>query len=421
MRRMTRRPQANLCKNIKPDDYDEDSDEELDGTAAHCAACYRADNQNHKWRRLVTLPCCGTNGRETDSSTRFCAACILRMAVTRSTSSNNSEYRLMDDEPDEYPVRKFYEKNSQTNNRRFCECPRCRDILLVKIKGLRPVYDDSDDNYSENDCDCSDCEVERRERAERTETMTAKSISLHIPSFRAKCWYIGRKRGVAKLLWKVSLLHHNFISYEALGGDEDNANILHLTSWGIIEKIPGRRNSSLYRIDKTNQAKLNKIFQLKDPSEKDQKSEMILMSDIGPCLLYAAWRHLRDEYRLDRSLRILNRFFFLSLHFFGLLPMLPLPWWQELIVTALIIFSTALVAQFLCVLAVYAATFFGVGLSVCYFLKCTNNMKSCWWHAVILSFLVYKLNKWFYESPYLSWSVLVAPKAMVPVKKFLWG
>ena len=53
----------------------------------------------------VTLPCCGTKGRETKSSTRFCAACILKLAVTRASSSNTSEYRRFDDEPDEYPVR----------------------------------------------------------------------------------------------------------------------------------------------------------------------------------------------------------------------------------------------------------------------------------------------------------------------------
>lgn len=222
-----RRTGENLSRNISPDNDDEDSEdsdeEQLEDNSARCAACLRIDNQSHKWRRLVTLPCCGTNGREDNSSTRFCAACILKLAITRPAASNTSEYRLFEDEPDEYPVRKFYQKSLQTDSRRFCECPRCRDILLVKLKGLKtaPKQDDDDDS-SECDCDCSDCEAERRKRhAERKDAKTAKSISVHVPSFKAKIWHIGRKRSVAKLLWKVTVLHHNFLSFEALGGDEE--------------------------------------------------------------------------------------------------------------------------------------------------------------------------------------------------------
>eukprot|EP00579_Thalassiosira_antarctica_P009393 CAMPEP_0201916172 /NCGR_PEP_ID=MMETSP0903-20130614/5873_1 /ASSEMBLY_ACC=CAM_ASM_000552 /TAXON_ID=420261 /ORGANISM="Thalassiosira antarctica, Strain CCMP982" /LENGTH=481 /DNA_ID=CAMNT_0048451923 /DNA_START=121 /DNA_END=1563 /DNA_ORIENTATION=+ len=286
----SRRPHENLSTKIRPDDDVEDSDEEYEDTAVTCAACYRTDDQSHKWRRLVTLPCCGTHGRETNSSTRFCAACILKLAVTRPNSSNTSEYRMYEDEPDEYPVRKFYQKNVQTNNKRFCECPRCRDILLVKIKGVKLANGDSDDDSSENECDCSDCEAEERKRiAERKDAFTAKSISLHIPSFKAKCLYVGRKRDVAKLLWKVALLHHNFMPFEALGGDEDKAILLRLTGWGVIEKVPGKRNTSLYRIGKENQKKLIKFFRLQNPSEKDEKSQLLLISDIEPCLVYAAW------------------------------------------------------------------------------------------------------------------------------------
>jgi len=425
-RRNARRPRENLSSNIRPDDDDEDSDEEHeDSTTARCAACFCVDNQNHKWRRLVTLPCCGTNGRERNSSTRFCAGCILKLAVTRADSSNTSEYGLYDDEPDEYPARKFYQKSVQTENRRFCECPRCRDIILVKIKGVKPAYeDDSDDDDDEdsdesNDCDCSTCEAEREERnTKRKGAKTAKSVSVHVPSFKAKCWHIGRKRGIAKLLWKVALLHHNFMPYEALGGDEEQSTILRLTGYGIIEKVPGHKNKSLYRMDKQNQTKLIKFFRHKNPSEKDQKAECSLVTEMQTCMMFAAWRHLRDEYRIDRSLRMLNRFFFLGLLFFGYLPPLPLHWWQELVVTALILFAVALSAQFLCVLVVYALVFFGVGLSVCFVLR---RSKSCWWQVILVSYFVYRLNVFFYANPYLSWSVLVAPKAMVPVKKMIWG
>jgi len=117
----------------------------------------------------------------------------------------------------------------------------------------------------------------------------------------------------------------------------------------------------------------------------------------------------------------LNRLFALLLHFFGYLPPLPLSWWQELTVTALNAFSVAMIGQFLCVFIVYTSTFFGVGLSTCYVLKRSNNLRSFWWKAIIVSYFAYRLNKLFYHSPYLSWNTLVSPKAMVPVKAFFWG
>lgn len=373
----------------------------------------------------MTLPCCGTNGKEEKSSTRFCAACLLKLAVTRADSTNTGEYRIYDDEQGQFPIRKFYSKSIQSENRRVCDCPRCRDVLIVKIKGIKTVvnYDSDDDDSSDNDCDCSDCEAERQERIQsRLSLKTAKGISVHIPSFKAKCWYIGRKKGIARLLWKVSLLHNNFLSYQALGGDDDRGTILKLVGYGIIQRVPGKRSTNVYRIEKDNQTKLIKFFKLpKKVSENDKKSEMQLMSDLQTSVVYSAWRHLRDEYRLDRSLRMLNRFFFISFSYFGYLPPLPLNNVQELIVTALVVFGVSLIAQFVCILLVYAVVFFGVGLSVCYVLRRSNRFKECWWQAIILSYLVYRVNKSFYESPWLSWSVFFAPKAVIPLKKLLWG
>lgn len=443
-----RRAGANrLSSNIVPDDddeYDSDvdgGDERVDDDDAgqKCAACFRIEDRNRKWRRLVTLPCCGTNGREANSSTRFCAACMLKLAVTRpSHSPNSGEYRAYDDEPDEYPAKKFYQKkNLQNDNRRFCECPRCRDVLLVKINGVRPASfaeehgddDDGDSTESDDYCDCPDCEAERRERkANRKGAKTARSISLRVPSFKAKCWYAGRKRGVAGFLWRASMLHNDFMPLEALGGEDERATVERLIGWGIIEKGAGTNNvngnskNTVYRMDVENQRALIKFFRLKDPiSEKDRKSEESLTYDLGARVGYSAWRHLREERRVDRAARMVNRFFLIGLHFNGNLPPLPLSWRQEVVVSALIIFSLALAVQFACVLIVYALAFFGVGLSVCYALRRSNSIRSSWWICIIVSYFAYRLNDFFYQSPYLKWSVLVSPKAMVPVKKILWG
>jgi len=80
-------------------------------------------------------------------------------------------------------------------------------------------------------------------------------------------------------MWKISLLHHNLLSFEALGGDESRGEILKLAGYGIIKRVPGKRNKNVYRIDKDSQANLIKFFKLpKKPSEKDEKSEMVLVS-----------------------------------------------------------------------------------------------------------------------------------------------
>ena len=409
---------ANLNTRIRPDDDNEESDDEIESNAARCAACFRIGNQNHKWRRLgkahLLLYCkvvildygskltCSFHflGRENTSSTRFCAACILKLAVTRVHPSSTDEYRLHDDEPYHWPVKKFYHESDQYDNRCFTQCPRCRDVLLVKIKGVKPT---SDDESSESDCgcDCSDCEAERMAKKETSKT--AWSTSVHAPSIMAKCWHLGRKRGGANLLWRVSLLHHNFMSFEALGGDSEKAMIDQLAGYGVIEKVPGERNESLYRIDKENQA-LIKFFHLEHPAEEkdSQNHQCKLTAELSVCMVYSAWRHTKDEYRIDQSLRSLNRLCFLTFYTFGMLPPLPISWRQELVVTVLIFFLASLAAQFLCILIVYGLFFVGAGLSVIYVLKRSNNVKLCWWQVILVSYFLYRMCKFFYGNPNLS-------------------
>jgi hypothetical protein len=45
-------PSDPQSSNIRPDNDAEESDDEIDSSAARCAACFRVGNQNHKWRRL---------------------------------------------------------------------------------------------------------------------------------------------------------------------------------------------------------------------------------------------------------------------------------------------------------------------------------------------------------------------------------
>jgi len=74
---------------------------------------------------------------------------MLRMATTTRSEDPavTGEYDRWDDERYEYPVKKFYSKdNLETESRRFIECPRCRNLLLVKIMGLRTVPNDDYDD-----------------------------------------------------------------------------------------------------------------------------------------------------------------------------------------------------------------------------------------------------------------------------------
>ena len=360
----------------------------------------------------MTLPCCGAYGRESNSSTRFCAGCVLKLAVTRADSSNSDEYHTYDDERDDYPVKKFYKESEQTDNRRFIQCPRCRDVLLVRIKGVKSSNDDEASDSDSSPCDCSTCKAERLNKSPKT----AKAISVHAPTFMAKCLYFGRKKGGAELLWKVSLLHHNFLSYKVLGGDEE-ALIHKLVGCGIIERIPGGMNKNVYRIDKKNQASLIRFFHLIEPTEEESVSQFKMTLDLAMSLVFATWGHLKDEYRIDRSLRCINRVCFLALHKFGFLPPLPLDWWQELVVNLLVAYSAILASQFLCILVAYALVFASVGLSVCYVLKRSNNIKSIWWQTIIASYFVFTVCTYFWWSPFPSWRLF--PNATTAVKKLV--
>ena len=161
-RSSSRRTNSKLSSQIRPVDDDQCDFDIAEDYEPRCSACYRRDDPAHPWRRLVTLPCCGTNGREEKSSTRFSAGCLLKLAVTKSCSSENNEYTNYETEPDTFPVKRFYEKDIQNDSRRFFECPRCRSVLLIKIKGLKP---DEDDDDSDCECMCDECVSERNRKA----------------------------------------------------------------------------------------------------------------------------------------------------------------------------------------------------------------------------------------------------------------
>jgi len=367
----------------------------------------------------VTLPCCGLEGKEETSSTRFCAACMLQMAMTRPDPSTSNEYPPWDREPLEPPVDQFYRNDCQTETCRFIECPRCRDILIVNIeKQLSHNMDDESDDDESSGCDCSDCRP-NRVADDWTHPKTAQSITVQRPSFKDRCQYAGKKVGVAQILWRAACLHYSFMPREALGRNSENTEILRLVSWGILNRVPGKKNAEeLFRMDRGDQVELIKIFDLQHIHTTEESEKLIvgLLAGMG-CSI---WTFLK-EFRIDRAFRMANRSGLLILFMKNFLPPFPLSMWQEWVVTALNVFLVTMMIQFVCIAIIYAASFFGVGLSVCYFLRCSNNSKSSWWLLALGSYFAYRFATCIYNSPSITLFGMVAPKAVVAIKEFIYG
>lgn len=389
-----------------------DEESEDDDNAAKCAICFLKHDQSNKWRRLLTLPCCGLEGKEKTSSTRFCAACILKMATTRSSDpSISNEYPSFAEERYETPVEQFYSNDCQTETKRFIECPRCRDLLAVNIE--RPKNYDSDDES----CDCSDC---RPNGNDWTDPKTAKSISVRTPSFKERCRYAGKKVGVARMLWRASFLHHGFMPRAALCTRiSDENEVRRLVSWGIISK----KSDDLFMMDKGNQKELIKLLDIQNihVTEDYGEGDMLMLeilAGMGSAILASL-----TKWRIDHAWRMVNRLALLALFFKGYLPSFPLSFSQEWVVTALNVFAITMVIQFICVAIVYAGALFGVGLAVCYVLRRSTSPFSLMASTIALaSFFAYRGAATFvYNSNYISWVGMVTPKSVIFVKKFIWG
>ena len=321
---------------------------------------------------------------------------MLRMAtVVRSDEPGaTGEYDRWDDERYEFPVKKFYNKdNVETESRRFIECPRCRNLLMVKMMGLKLIPND-DDTDEEDACDCADCVAERRERrANRPKTKSAVNITITKPPFKQKRWYIGRKKGVAKLLYKLLYFDHALISLDALGGVDQMTNVAKLVTWGVLQRLPGKNNENIYRMDAKEQALLAPLFQLpQNASEKDTNRENELRGHTMFDMLYSSWCFLK-VFRIDRSLRMLNQVGIISVSIWpNALPRLPLSRGQALAVTALNIYLLSLVLQLAIIVVVYLFFFFAVGFIVCYLVKRSRKTKLELWQQGCLTAGAYGLG-----------------------------
>lgn len=335
--------------------FDSDSSSVFDDVGqdtARCAVCFMKDDQQDSWRRLMTLPCCGGNGKEESSSTRFCAACILRLAQTEPDPSNELPHG--DDDRRHGPAKKFYGRlNIQTNARRCIECPRCRDIMIVNIK---------------NPTSKRHRRRQLRLRTDWTVPTTADSVSLAQASFSERVRYAGRKRGYAFTLFSASLLHHSFLPRQIIGSE---STCTKLVQWKILRSA----NKDVLAIDRTDQAELCTLLgtdqmNLSDDSDSDDVCFFALLALMGTTAF-----NLLKEWRVGQSARLMNRAALLLLHRKGLAPNLPMNRGQEGVVTLLTLFLTSIALQFLFISLMYCVLFFGSIWLICSDLNRSKKAK----------------------------------------------
>ena len=175
----------------------------------------------------MTLPCCGNDGREETSSTRFCAACMLHLATdVRPGQIADDEYQHWDIDELDSRVRIFYENDCQTLSTRYIHCPRCKDICFVHI--LNPT---------------------RGVNSNWTRPTNADFISLLRPRFNGRCLFVGKKVGIASILWKMAFFHHRLIPLEGLlGGSTKKEDVLRLVKWGILKMA--KNNADMFMMEK---------------------------------------------------------------------------------------------------------------------------------------------------------------------------
>ena len=360
----------------------------------------------------MVLPCCGGDGKEESSSTRFCAACLLKIATTKHSPEVSNEYSPDDEERYDSLVEQFYNNDCQTDTTKFLECPRCRDILRVNIEKIDSDYDD------DSSCDCSVCRPGGRDWINPE---NVQSITLQSPSLEERVRYVGKKMGIARILWRAAFLHHGFMPMAALrsGGNESDVRKL-ASNWGILRRKVAGKNE-IFSMERDSHSELIKILGLQNVQfngevfGKDDALALQLSLGMG----HALYTHT-CELRIDRTMRVLNRFSFLLLLFKGYLPPYPLNRCQELVVTGLNIFLLTMLLQFVCISAVYIVSFFGVGLSICYLLRQSGD-RSSWVIPSLISYLTYRvLNELVFSGTFV-WFNLVVPNAVIGIKKIIWG
>jgi len=283
------------------------SDGDDDGDVARCAICFLKDDQNHNWRRLMHLPCCGGNGKEATSTMRFCAACLLQLsrdAIVKETyddmrrpepnsifPSNNYLVHTDQNRQSPMPERRFYQHDCQAHERRFIDCPRCKDILIVDMKKIA---------RSHQACDY--------ENGDWTNPKNADSISLRRPTFKGRCQYAAEVESTARIVFTVAMLNANLLPIEVLKSTEDD--ISRMLRWRILHRVPGEENGDVFMMKKEEHLKLIQFLNMDRWTHTDASFRKEVYDNLRIVLLdgmSAAFVNHLKTFRLVTALRLISR------------------------------------------------------------------------------------------------------------------
>jgi hypothetical protein len=208
------------------------------------------------------------------------------------------------------------------------------------------------------------------------------------PSFMTKVRHVGRKRGMAPLLWKMAYLPRNIITKEGLGGDAESARISKLVGWGLLKK-----NGGVYYLEKEEQDSLLRLFHV-ERDESDEEEDWKMYTEFIPCLLCAVW-DLVKKVQLGRALRMLNHWGVLYHYFPGRLPPLPHNVGQRVVVSGLNVFCTCIFLRLSLALAVNCGLLFGTVFIVCWTLRYSARQTDKMKRDIILTCLMAVMGSYY--------------------------
>lgn len=336
------------------DDIDSSSGEQT----RQCAICFRRTAS-----RLVVLPCCGSDGREDTSSTRFCAKCLLRLAK-----------KQYDDvpEPSSGALLDAYVEacggNGDGCRLRIGECPRCRSLLAVSLNvdNVRRVEDDDD---SEDGCSCEACLHQRYEGRVKTASDLVLRTTTH---GMAACYAMQRQEYKSALKIVSHAVRPDRIPLALLGcgcGDEavtGNSGLRDrvdkLCRWGLLSPCSvGSKDKfdecPMYSTDPEMQLLLRAAASSdisSDDNEEEHESFFFQMF-VRSCRV--GWTEM-CKFHVGTALVMYNQALSTALFANGFIPKPPFTKYQRWTLVFLNVVLVSMAVQCLSIAAIYAATAF---------------------------------------------------------------
>jgi hypothetical protein len=319
-------------------DYEQQEDSEQDDSQSEdesrndeerCAVCFGRPKK--ETNPLASLPCCGKDGREETSSTRFCTICLNKCLMS---------YPLL---PTTVP----------SNRRRIGECPRCRTLIVTRG--------------------------------------TPKEGTIAMADFRETVTFAMAKQNMRSILLLAAFAPDpRWIPVELFGHlDFDLEHCCQmLCQWGIWKN----KNGGIYFMEPPQQQELKAHIAEEEMAEyTDEKTPLWVTSG----KLFLAGVTSFFNFKPYTALRIFHHCIYVFLRAIGGLPsieFLDLPWWQRWLLIALNLFLVGITAAMLMVFVVYGAISFMAVMTVRWAISSPKTARCA--VLALFAFLTYRYMSW---------------------------